>query len=296
VALFSQQTGYKYYEQSYISIPKTDSLYRVGEYLKSIEYNLARIDSLGNFPKKLNYIIAQDYSLLGNEDSAFYYLNKYIDLGPQDYRSVFIDEDFELLKKNKKKWNNIITRIENIYLMELDSSMNKDLAIKLFRIEIEEQKIGFTMVSCRRKNLPTIKEKRKQNLMAQKEVNKIIKKYGFPTPSMVGQTASDIVWDIIQHSLIEDKHYYMVRKAYENGDFRPEHYAFLTDRWLVQNGKKQIYGTQFSKKQNEPFLKLNEVEDFKNLNKRREGMGLSPIEEYAKKINGHIPEEYYNEN
>jgi hypothetical protein len=293
--LFSQNLDYKYYNQSRVCVPNTDSLYNNGKYWESIIYNLKRTDSIGNRIPQANYIIAQDYALLGMEDSAFNYLNRYIDFGSRDYRSVYIDEDFEILRKNKKEWNAIIARIENYYLMELDSSMNSELALELFNIGVEENRVWLTVVSCRRKNLPTREERRDHNLNSQKKIKKIIKKHGLPTPSMVGKTAAGIAWSIIQHSTIKDKHYYMIKDAYEKGDYNPEHYALTTDRWLTQNGKKQIYGTQFTKTQEEDVFTIMEVEDFNNINNRRAELGLPSIEEYAKYLNGVIPKEYYNE-
>ena len=287
--LFSQEIGYKYYNKFYICPPKPDSLYNIGEYRKSITYNLTRTDSTGNLIRKVNYLLAQNYSLLKMEDSAFHYLNQYI-FGPYDYRPIYIDEDFDFLRKNKEKWNAIITRIEDIYLLELESYMNKNLALKLFRIGAKDHQIEFC-VAHSRTDATTFQANPKQSLRTQKEVKKIIKKYGLPTPSMVGQTACNVV---VENIILSQKHYDMVKKAYEKGDFNPTHYASITDKWMVRNNKKQIYGTIFTKKVGEECYKLSEVEDFEHLNQRRAEMGLPAIEEYSQKLNGIIPEEYYN--
>lgn len=275
-----------------IYIPREDSLYLTGDFRSSIQYNLFRIDSLGKRIPQSNYILAQNYSLLEMPDSAFYYLQLYLDDGPRDYRSVYFDEDFEILRKNEIDWRRILDRIENYYLLELDSSMNKELALQLFLLGIEGDRVFLTSVSCRRKPTPSREQQRDYSLNAQKKIHKIIRKHGLPTPSMVGPKAAEIVWSIIQHSIIKDKHYYLIKDAFENGDYNPEFYALTTDRWLVQNGKLQIYGTQFSSKDG-GAITLSEVEDFPNINERREKLGLNSIEEYAKKINGIIPESYY---
>ena len=304
VSMFSQINDFKYYTK-YIIYPRPDSLYYLGEYRKSIEYNLKRTDSTKNIKVDAIYVIAQDYSLLKMVDSAFYYLNKYIDFGPQDYRIVYIEEDFKILRKNKKQWNNIINRIENIYLMELDSSMNKELALKLFRIGTREPETE-AMVNFYRKKFESIEFGENQKL--QKEINKIIKKYGLPSKSMVGQTAADIVLNNIKKHPIKENNYNLVKEAYEKGDYLPpKYYASLTDTWLEQNGKKQIYGTIWHKtektiKEYGDVYILYPVEDFKNLNEIRAEMGLSSIEEYQKNISlygsekHYIPEKYYNDN
>lgn len=300
--VFSQcyisDSTFKYYKISYIITPKADSLYHAGEYHKSIEYQLTELDSTDYAVPK--YILAQNYALLEMEDSAFFYLNSYVNSPPRDFRSVYVDEDFEILRKNKKEWNKIIAKIEDTYLQELDSSMNKEFAVKLFRLEIEDQKFGnYTHVSCRRRMPPSIQERVNRSIKVRKNYKKLVKKYGFPTLSKVGHTATISAFYILQHSIIADKYYYMAKEAYEKGDYLPELYALLTDRWLQQNGKTQIYGTQFSVVKNPESniseVVLDQVEDFKNLNLRRVELGLPSVEEYAKKMNGRIPEEYYNE-
>ncbi len=292
--LFAQNSDFKYYQKNFLCIPITDSFYNIADYQQSIKYNLARIDSMGNLIPQANYVLAQNYSMLENTDSAFYYLHRFIDCGPQDYRMIFIDEDFKILRNDKNQWSSVATLVEELFLMELDSSMNSQLAIKLFYIEIENLRNVFYPASFRRREPPSQNQQRKQSLNLQRQVRRIIRKNGLPTPSMVGKSAAGFAWDIIQHSRISDRHYYMIKEAFEQEDYNPEFFALTTDRWLVQNGKKQIYGTQFSKKNNEKKITLMEVEDFANINKRRVDVGLPSIEEYAKRINGVIPERYYN--
>lgn len=298
--IFSQAKDYKYYNQSFVVMIKSDSLYDAGEYRKSIEYKLTQLDTTGAIIEPYTYTIAQCYALLGIPDSAFYYLNLYVDGTPKDYRPIYVDSDFELLRKNSDKWDIIISKIEDIYLREFDSSMNKEFAVKLFRLGIEEQRYGvYTMISCRRTEEPPLKQLIKQSTKVTKCFNKLVHKYGFPTPSMVGQTAAISAFYIIQHSIIKDKYYYMVKEAYENGDYWPEYYALITDRWRIQNGKIQIYGTQLSSERNSEGEQgayiLDPVEDFKNVNKRRLELGMPTVEEYVKKMKGIIPKDYYND-
>lgn len=288
---YSQPKDFKYYKYSYVVIPKQDSFYLKNDFVASIKFNLIQVDSLGNVVNPHNYVIAQDYAQLKMIDSAFYFLEKYIDI-PKDYRSVFVEPDFEILRQYKVKWQIIEEKINNFFLMELDSGHNKEFALKLFHLAIEESKYSFASIFKDDKTI-SFKQDIKNQRDIKKKYKKLVRKYGFPTPSLVGKSASMFAFYILQHSLIENKYYTMAKKAYEKGDYNPEFYALLTDRYLVQNNKKQIFGTQFSKTPEQTEFILNEVEDFKNLNKRRAELGLSTIEEYAKKINGIIPEEYY---
>jgi len=64
----------------------------------------------------------------------------------------------------------------------------------------------------------------------------------------------------------------------ENAD--PRNYAFLTDRVLINTGKKQLYGTQTLFNFNTAQAYPKALEDSINVNERRAQMELEPIEEY----------------
>lgn len=296
-----QKTKFNYYKYPFIIVVNVDSLYKSDNYRASIDYNLSNLDSSGKLIKNACYRLAQNYSLLRIEDSAFYYLNNYIDENnPTDYRSVYVEQDFEYLRKNKKEWKKITDRVENLYLEELDSNMNKDISLKLFRMGINDQKyLAYRIISNRRGKAVTPIEIINIERKNKKQLKKIIRKYGIPTPSMVGLTACEDAFFVLQHSIIEDKYYYMVQEAYERGDYPAQYYALLTDRWRIQSDEKQLYGTQFSNIRDEngkiKDVVLCPVEDFKNLNERRRKIRLGTIEEYALHMKGRIPEEYYKE-
>ena len=128
----------------------------------------------------------------------------------------------------------------------------------------------------------------------------IIEKYGLPTISMVGSFASDQFFFILQHTELEiiEKYYPKVKKAWEKGDYDSIDYAMLTDRLLMFKGNDQIYGTQIVMRTDHDKYPnkhiLYPVKDFKNVNKRRKKMGFKEtVEEYVKRRNAIIPEEYY---
>ena len=58
-----------------------------------------------------------------------------------------------------------------------------------------------------------------------------------------------------------------------------EQYALMKDRILMDDGKPQIYGTQWHNG------KLYKLESPENVNKRRKEMGLEPLEQYLKIFN-----------
>lgn len=78
----------------------------------------------------------------------------------------------------------------------------------------------------------------------------IIEEFGFPSKEMVGQLGMLSVFLVIQHSDM-DKEYQEsqldnLKKAAEKGDVKAQQYGYLYDRVMINAGKKQLYGSQFS--------------------------------------------------
>jgi len=66
--------------------------------------------------------------------------------------------------------------------------------------------------------------------------------------------------------------------------FAAVHFAYLTDRVLMMEGKPQIYGTQ-GRFQENGVIVPHPVEDEEHVNERRKALGLESIEEYFKVMN-----------
>mgnify|MGYP001385275802 CR=1 FL=1 len=273
-------------------IPINDSFYEAGDYQKSIENSLQN----NKVSYQDLYRIAQCYALLNKSDSAYIYLNRFIDTIMIDCRVVLIDDDFKLLRNKSTEWAKITDKIESKFFDSLEKSVNKEFALELFRLGVEEMKYSYFDISFdKSEKLATNQIWKKQSKVI-KDFDKLVRKYGFPTQSLVGDDALYTSIEIILHPPIKEKNYLMLQKAFEEGEYLPAHYAWITDRWLTQNGKLQLYGTIFSYQQNADGSTSNilmPVEDFANLNKRRAEIGLQTIEEDLKIFVGKIPNEYY---
>jgi len=120
-----------------------------------------------------------------------------------------------------------------------------------------------------------------------KRAKEIIKKYGWPGFNLVGKKAGHMFWLIVQHADLNPKFQKqclkLLKQAVKNKQALPGDGALLTDRVLVHEGEKQIYGTQFhrDKKLN---LVPRPIGDIKNLDKRRKSVRLEPFKEYQKKM------------
>lgn len=119
------------------------------------------------------------------------------------------------------------------------------------------------------------------------KIKKIINKYDWPTFNLIGKKASHKFWLLVQHAdkdlKFQEKCLKLLKKIVKNKQAYLNDYAFLTDRVLVNQGKKQKYGTQFYKESGKYIPKP--VFDVKNVNKRRKKLGLNTLEEYIKNFN-----------
>lgn len=100
------------------------------------------------------------------------------------------------------------------------------------------------------------------------ELKKIIKKYGWPTASLIGKKASFNAWLIAQHSDHDPAFQRKIRDIFialdkeKPGEINKTHIAYLTDRLLVGKKRPQKFGTQFR------FNNKGELEIYPIKNKR----------------------------
>lgn len=137
--------------------------------------------------------------------------------------------------------------------------INKTLAQEILgmaRLDQSVRKLGKEMSHVDQKNLVRMKQ--------------IVAAFGWPVISLVGKRASHMAWLLVQHADTDLKFQEyclsLMKEAAKNKEVMLSDVAYLTDRVLVNQGKSQIYGTQFYKP----------IRDRQNLDTRRASMGLSP--------------------
>ena len=120
----------------------------------------------------------------------------------------------------------------------------------------------------------------KQDSINQIVVLQIIDNYGWMSMNEIGKKGNSALWLVIQHAQLEiqEKYYPIMQAAVGNNKTSKTGLAYLQDRILMRQGKKQHYGTQYKIDSVSKVMKLWEIEDPENLNKRRETIGLSPMQ------------------
>ncbi|HEV2970514.1 MAG TPA: DUF6624 domain-containing protein [Pirellulales bacterium] len=111
----------------------------------------------------------------------------------------------------------------------------------------------------------------------------VIDERGWPTIAMVGKDGANAAWLLVQHA---DHNRKFQRKCLDlmaklpKGEVSQSNLAYLTDRVLLAEGKKQRYGTQFTN--DDGKFQPSSLEDETNVDKRRAEVGLEPLADYAK--------------
>jgi hypothetical protein len=161
---------------------------------------------------------------------------------------------------------------------------NESLQRELIKMEENEQVLrmkcndqGDKMVECYAKLLKTTDEPNTKRL------TEIVNEYGMPTVSLVGKAGFEAFMVVLQHATsdrLRERCLGPIKKAFQRKELHPQNYANFVDRLLVHQGKPQLYGSNFDIKNGK--LVMSPVKDPKDLDKRRQKIGLMPLAEYMK--------------
>lgn len=121
-------------------------------------------------------------------------------------------------------------------------------------------------------------------------IKEIITKFGWPGRSLVGTEAAAAAWLIVTHAVRDVTFQRLALEAMKKlppCEVENSHLANLTDRVLIGEGKKQLYGTRLDVKEAGRFTP-EPIEDEANVDKRRAALGLQPLAEYIRRSNKSI--------
>ncbi len=126
----------------------------------------------------------------------------------------------------------------------------------------------------------SLKKLRKIDKESTRKLKTIVKEIGWPTISKVGKMASYNAWVIIQHTgdlVFAKKCLAEMKRNINNID--KKNIAYLTDKILVSEKKKQVYGTVVETKivSGKCVTKPIPIKNIMGVEKRRKIMGLEPL-------------------
>lgn len=113
-------------------------------------------------------------------------------------------------------------------------------------------------------------------------LHKVIEARGWPLLSEVGERAATAAWLIAQHADdvpdLQRLFHGLLAAAVERGEASAKSLAYLEDRVRVNDGRPQLYGTQFTDAGG--GLAPSPIEEREGLDQRRQAVGLEPFAEY----------------
>lgn len=273
-----------------------DSLMMAGETKAAIElYRISFLKDSSDYHTvyNLSCVLAQQRQV----DSAFKYLYISARLNSTEY--PLTDPDLVPLRADKR-WldfeNKLIASIQEKY----DNPIaDPDYARKLWRmgaydqayykdIDMAEKKLG--------RESPVLMDlwdfKTKLNEENQKELEQLISKKGWPKQSLVGASAADKAFLIVQHSdlNLQKKYLPVIKKYCEQREASWQSYALMYDRIQTAENKPQRYGSQVHFVKATNAYELFPLEDESKVDEWRKEAGLNPLAEYVSHWNIIFPE------
>ncbi len=169
-------------------------------------------------------------------------------------------------------------RKELLRMTKEDQDARRALIEVLSKKKITDPKVALGGEMPEGKRVNTIDQK---NTARMKE---IVDKHGWPGKSLVGVDGANAAWLLVQHAdkdrPFQDHCLTLMREAFKKGVVSGQDLAYLTDRVLVGQGKKQIYGTQFRDQSGK--MVPEPIEDEAKVDQRRKEVGLPSMAEYEK--------------
>ena len=169
--------------------------------------------------------------------------------------------------------------------------INKSLIAQLDTIHQEDQKYRLRINELLKKSRSesenmelitlheSMNEKDSINLV---KVEILLNKYGWLGADVLGEQGNKTLFYVIQHSDLETRLKYlpMMRDAVKKGNAKGKHFVLLEDRVAMEQGNRQIYGSQIVIDGDRFYV--HPIIEPEKVNERRSLVGLPPIEDYVK--------------
>lgn len=163
-------------------------------------------------------------------------------------------------------------------------SFNKQLYDELLAMMQEDQAHRRSYIEKGQSNESLLCEIGKLNSQHISRLKVVIQEMGWPGIHLVGIDGDQAAWLLVQHA-DDDLPFQLnclglLEAQLVQGNTSPQNVAYLTDRILINQGKKQRYGTQFKIKDN--IMILDPIEKEEEVDARRKAMGLCSLSEYMR--------------
>ncbi len=287
ITLMGQRNVCDYYWAYHQGAIEMDS----GNYQKAVEqYSLAfRSAQACKEKNDMGYYVAYCFTKIGILDSAIHYLTSVVnhcDFYEADWLTSC--EEFKVLYASPL-WTKIVEKAAVNAALRM-SKMNIPLALKLEEIYESDQSVRVKQDSLEKqfgvKSIQVAKHWDVIHILDSANfhfVDSIIAVDGWLGIEVVGVKGNTALWLTIQHAGLTDQVRYLLilKDAVSKGNANAADYALLEDRIAIQQGRKQMYGSQLGMNETNENLYFYPIENVLEVNNRRCAIGLEPIEIYA---------------
>lgn len=199
--------------------------------------------------------------------------------------STFLINAQQKVNETLKKELDEIMTVDQGYRMLFDSEITPEKKEKLLK------DLNINKEEFEKKSWQLVEEHDSLNMQ---KIENIIAQYGYPGKTLVGEPTNQAAWYVIQHSTKIGKYLPLIKEAGKKKEIPFTWVAMMEDRYLMNENKEQIYGTQgkgeMTKDKDGKQIFINfvwPVKDLKNVNKRRKEAGFdSTLEENAQRMFG----------
>jgi len=271
--------------------------YEAKEYKKSAEKYKEAFDELDGkaFPRD-RYNAACSFALAEDIESSFYHLFKLAESPKgkyKNYNHISADTDLTALHQDER-WEKLM-EIVKANQEEAEKYLDKDLVSQLKTIRVEYLKNRHLVPQIEafeakngkgteemKVHWAKINQSDSANLS---EVKKILDERGWLGSKIVGEQGNHTFFLIIQLADLQTQLHYlpMMRKAVSEGNAMANSLAIFEDEVAMQQGNRQIYGTQLAKDDETEAYYVLPIQDPEHVDQRRSEIGLEPLAEYISK-------------
>jgi hypothetical protein len=230
------------------------------------------------------YGMAGNFASLSQIDSSFKYLELAIKGGFKNLDNIENFEVFDILHPDPR-WNQLLEPVRQERAVRLKAEgVNMEIYRTLTEAAKAEQRLRHQLISP--KYTGAQKDSIGQVLMKVDQANlanlkTIVQQYGWPTPKIAGKEGANAAWLIVQHAdrdvAFQKTCLALMKKHLKEEWMNKSNYAYLVDRTRVNEGQKQVYGTQMGPN-GQPFP----IENASQVDERRQQMGMGPLADYVK--------------
>ncbi len=165
--------------------------------------------------------------------------------------------------------------------------MNEALQAELLAMADQDERVRAELASTRElfdgynARMAAVQKRNAEN------IERIIKEYGWPGSSLVGDEGAEAAWLVLQHAIanpeLQRTCLPLLKKAVEIGEVPAVQVAYLEDRICCFEGRPQRYGTQFDWDVN-GTLSPHPLQDPKRVDDYRESVGLGTLSEKTQEM------------